>query len=71
MKNHKLILGQNIKAIRKEKKLSQEKLAEISSLHRTYIGSIERGERNVSIENIILIAKALNIKLCKLFEGIE
>jgi len=71
MKNYKLTLGQNIRIIRNEQKLSQEKLAEISSLHRTYIGSIERGERNISLDNIILIAKALEVKLCKLLEGIE
>ncbi len=71
MKNYKLILGQNIRAIRNEQKLSQEKLAEISSLHRTYIGSIERGERNISLNNIVIISKALNIKLCELLEGIE
>ena len=71
MQNYKLTLGQNIRIIRNEQKLSQEKLAEISSLHRTYIGSIERGERNISLDNIILIAKALDVKLCKLLEGIE
>ena len=71
MKNYKLTLGQNIRIIRNEQKLSQEKLAEISFLHRTYIGSIERGERNISLDNIILIAKALDVKLCKLLEGIE
>jgi transcriptional regulator with XRE-family HTH domain len=69
MKNYKKILGSNIKTIRKEQKLSQEKLAEFSSLHRTYIGSIERGERNVSLENIVLIAQALNTEPNKLLEG--
>jgi len=71
MKNYKLILGKNIRTIRNEQKLSQEKLAEISSLHRTYIGSIERGERNICLDNIIVISKALNIKLCELLKGIE
>jgi len=71
MKTYKLILGQNIRTIRNQQKLSQEKLAEISSLHRTYIGSIERGERNISLDNIVAISKALNITLCELFKGIE
>jgi len=71
MKNYKLILGQNIRKNRKDRQLSQEKLAEISSLHRTYIGSIERGERNICLENMILISNALDIKLSTLLEGIE
>jgi transcriptional regulator with XRE-family HTH domain len=71
MKNYKLILGKNIKKIRTEQKLSQEKLAQIASLHRTYISSIECGERNVSLENILHIAKALNVSICKLLEGID
>lgn len=71
MKNYKLILGQNIRKNRKDRQLSQEKLAEISSLHRTYIGSIERGERNICLENMIVIAHSLDIKLSTLLEGIE
>ncbi|MCK9473981.1 helix-turn-helix transcriptional regulator [Sulfurimonas sp.] len=71
MKNYKLIFGQNIKNKRKEKNLSQEQLAELSSLHRTYIGSVERGERNISLENIVLLAKALKIESCLLLKGIE
>lgn len=61
MKDIKKILALNIKRLRKECGYSQEKLAELSSLHRTYIGSIEREERNVSIENIQAIAKAFQI----------
>lgn len=47
---------------------SQETFADAAGLHRTYIGSIERGEQNVSIDNIERIAKALKISLAKLFE---
>ncbi|MGE0559203.1 MAG: helix-turn-helix domain-containing protein [Burkholderiales bacterium] len=54
---------------RKRQGLSQEMLAEKSGLHRTYIGSVERGERNVSIDNVERIAKALNIKVAELFGG--
>ena len=71
MKNYKILLGKNIQTLRYKQKLSQEKLAEKASLHRTYIGSIERGERNVSLENIIIISKALNVNICKLLEGID
>lgn len=62
MKNIKTILGSNIKILRQKNQLSQEKLAEKASLHRTYIGAIERGERNVSLENIALIAKVLKVE---------
>lgn len=53
--------GEKIRQIRKQKKISQEELAFRASLHRTYISDIERGTRNVSLENIEKIAKALNI----------
>lgn len=62
MKNVRIILGQNIKNLRKKQNFSQEKLAEISSLHRTYIGAIERAERNVSLDNIVAIAQALSVE---------
>lgn len=71
MVNAKEILGNNIKLARLEKGLSQENLAELAGLHRTYIGSVERGERNVSLENIVAISKALSLSPTKLFEGIE
>jgi transcriptional regulator with XRE-family HTH domain len=56
------ILAKNIRLIRNKLGLSQEALADQSGLHRTYIGSIERAERNVSVDNIEKIAKALNVK---------
>lgn len=71
MKDIKVQLGENVKFFRKQSNLSQEQLADIASLHRTYIGSIERGERNVSLENIINIAKALNVMPAELLKGIN
>jgi DNA-binding XRE family transcriptional regulator len=55
-------LARRIKQLRKEAGLSQERLADLSGLHRTYIGAIERAEQNVSIDNIGKIAKALKVK---------
>ena len=53
--------GDKLRQIRKQKGLSQEKLALKCGLHRTYISDIERGSRNVSLKNIEKIAKALGI----------
>ena len=58
--------GEKVKNLRKSKGWSQEELAKRSGLHRTYIGSIERSERNVSLINIERIAKALNTETRKL-----
>lgn len=56
------ILGGKIKAIRKSKKVSQEKLAELAELHPTYISNIEQGKVNASIYSYYMIAKALDIQ---------
>lgn len=61
-------LGQRIRNYRTAKGLSQEKLAELSGCHPTYIGQIERGEKNATIESIEKISVALHISLSKLFE---
>lgn len=59
-------LGLRIRYYRKQRNLSQEKLAELCSLHPTYIGQLERGEKNATIESIFHIAKGLNISLGEL-----
>ena len=61
-KQLRIILSENIKRIRKALGYSQEELADRCGLHRTYIGSVERAERNVSVDNIGKIAAALNVK---------
>lgn len=62
------IIGQRIRNYRTSAGLSQEKLAELSGCHPTYIGQIERGEKNATVESIEKIATALSIPLSKLFE---
>ncbi len=62
------IFGSNVQKYRKERQLSQEKLAELAGLHRTYIGMIERAEKNITLCNIEKIAKALNIEIKDLLE---
>lgn len=64
----KINFGQKVKEYRLDKGLSQEAFAHIAELDRTYISSIEKGERNVSIVVIEKIANALNIEISKLFE---
>lgn len=62
--------GDRVRALRQSKGYSQETFADAVGLHRTYIGAIERGEQNVSIDNITLISKTLKVSISKLFDGI-
>ena len=58
-----ILFGRNIRQLRLIQGFSQEKLAERAGLHRTYIGAVERGERNITLINAEKIAKALNVTL--------
>lgn len=60
------ILSANVRALRTKKKLTQEQLADFCNLHRTYVGAIERGDRNVSLKNIVKIAQALDVEPAQL-----
>lgn len=62
------IIGQRVRNYRTEKGLSQEKLAEMSGCHPTYIGQVERGEKNATLESIEKITSAMGVPLSKLFE---
>ncbi len=59
--------GARVRVLRAEQGYSQEAFADACGLHRTYIGAIERGERNVSIDNIAKIAHALKVDISSLF----
>lgn len=62
------IIGQRIRNYRTQKGLSQEKLAELASCHPTYIGQLERGEKNATLESVEKIASAMDISLSELFD---
>ena len=66
--NIKQRLGLKIKELRKQKGLSQERLANLAEIDRTYLPTIEKGERNVSIEVVEKLAKALDVKVKDLFD---
>lgn len=71
-KSHAVIqFGLNTKAFRKARGISQEELASLAGLHRTYIGMIERGEKNITLINIIKLSQALGITACELMEEID
>lgn len=57
----RMVFARNLRTIRKTRAISQERLAELAGLHRTYVSSVERGERNISIDNIERLARALSI----------
>lgn len=71
MADIKKTIGKRIRNYRTQLGYSQEKLAELSGCHPTYIGQLERGEKNATIESVDKIASAMDISLSKLFEKLE
>lgn len=76
MKNSKvtetrMIFARNLRREREAQGISQESLAELASLHRTYISSVERGERNISVDNIDRLSRALGMAPSVLLEKLE
>jgi transcriptional regulator with XRE-family HTH domain len=66
----RVAFGRRVRAIREDKHLSQEQLAEIAGLHRTYVSSLERGQRNVSLDNIFALAAGLGVSVSDLLTGL-
>ncbi len=64
-------LGKRIRALREERKISQEELADRADIHRNYISQIEGGKRNVSFYNVVKIARALQVSPSKLIDTIR
>ena len=62
------IIGNNIRNARLELKISQEELAHLCGLHRTYVGAIERGERNLTIKSLETISRVLKIEPSQILE---
>jgi len=65
------LFGNMVRKHRQGMSMSQEELAAAAGLHRTYIGGIERGERNVSLQNIFRLSRALNTSASELLKGIQ
>jgi len=63
--------GRTVRRLRENKGLSQEKLAALAGIHRTYIGDVERGTRNIALVNMTRIAKALGTSLSRLIAEME
>lgn len=63
----RLLAAKRIRQVREGQGLSQEKLAEIAELHRTYVSSVERGERNVTVDSLERLAEALGVDVREFF----
>lgn len=70
MKNVEIQIGKKIKDLRLKKGFSQEKLAELSNLHRTYIGMVERGERSITVKKLNQILESLDLTLEDFFRDL-
>jgi transcriptional regulator with XRE-family HTH domain len=70
-KNILIVFGDRVRELRKQEGLSQEELSYKADLHRTYIGMIERAEKNITLINIEKIAKALNVSITEIFNDTQ
>lgn len=71
MNNLLKVIAKNVRRERNKQKLSQEKLATLADFHRTYIGMVERAERNLSVLNLERIAQALQVEIIELLQQDE
>lgn len=66
-RTHRARFGARVRELRLARGFSQERLGEIANLHRNYIGGVERGERNIGLDNIHALAEALGVEVADLF----
>jgi len=69
--NANAVVAANVRRFRRDRKLSQEQFAELTELHRTYVGAIERGERNITLKTLEQIANALGVSCAVLLTSAE
>jgi transcriptional regulator with XRE-family HTH domain len=65
------VVGAAVRTLREDKGLTQLQLAELAELHLNYVGLVERGERNISLHNILKLAKALDVRVADLMAGFD
>jgi len=63
--------GERVRRLRLKNGWTQDEFADISGFHRAYIGTVERGETNISLKNVQILAKALKVKMTELFRGLD
>jgi XRE family transcriptional regulator, regulator of sulfur utilization len=71
MSRLQLRVGQKLRQLRQKRGWSQEEFADISGLHRTYVGSVERGERNLTLNSLQTLAKALKVRMSDILKGMD
>jgi XRE family transcriptional regulator, regulator of sulfur utilization len=67
-RQYQIFLGEKIRSERTRKGISQEQLGELAKVHRTYVGMIERGEKNITLQNLVKFAKALGLQVRDLID---
>ena len=67
-KKFQIFLGRNIRSMREKRGISQEGLGKLAKVHRTYVGMVERGEKNITINNLTKLAKALGVRVRDLID---
>ena len=67
-KQYQIFLGRKVREEREKRGISQERLGELAKVHRTYVGMIERGEKNITLQNLLKFAKALDLRVRDLID---